>query len=94
MALPSSRGPPVDTCPALRPRWGPIYSPMRSWDCCLPATRDHRLSPLDVLRDILMPTMIKISGLYHAACILESSSFVLPLLGLHVEFTTDLLARL
>ena len=36
----------------------------------------------------------KISGFYHAACILDSSSFVRPLLGLHVEFTTDLLARL
>jgi hypothetical protein len=94
MALPSSRVTPVDTCPALRPRWGPIHSPMRSWDCCLPAQEDCRLSPLDLLRDILVPTIITISGLYHAACILDPSSLVRPLLGLHVEFTTDLLARL
>jgi len=46
------------------------------------------------MRDILVSTMIKISGLNHAAYILDPSSFVLPLLGLHVEFTTDLLARL
>ena len=94
MALPSSRVPPVDTCSALRPRWSPIYSPMRIWDCCLPVTRNRRLSPLDVLRDILMSTTIIISGLNDAACILDPSSFVRPLLGLHVEFTTDLLARL
>lgn len=94
MALPSSRVTPVDTCPALRPRWGPIYSPIRIWDCCLPVARNRRLSPLDLWRDILLPTTIKISGLNNAACILDSSSFVLPLLGLHVEFTTDLLARL
>ena len=94
MALPSSRVTPVDPCPALRPRWGPIHSPMRSWDCCLPAQEDCRLSPLDLLRDILVPTIITISGLYHAACILDPSSLVRPLLGLHVEFTTDLLARL
>jgi hypothetical protein len=94
MALPRSRVTPVDTCPALRPRWSPLYSPLRIWDCCLPVTRDRRLSPLDVLRDILVSTIINISGLYHAACILDPSSFVLPLLGVHVEFTTDLLARL
>ena len=94
MALPSSRVTPVDTCPALRPRWGPIDSPIRLWDCCLPAQRDCRLSPLDVSRDIRLPTTLTISGLHHAACILDPSSLVRPLLGLHVEFTTDLLARL
>ena len=45
------------------------------------------------LRDILLSTTILISGLNHAACILVHSSFVLPLLGWHVEFTTDRLAR-
>ena len=45
------------------------------------------------LRDILLSTTLHISGLNHAACILAHSSFVLPLLGWHVEFTTDLLAR-
>src|SRR5205823_1590294 len=37
-------------------------------------------------------TTIHISGLNHAACILAHSSFVLPLLGWHVEFAPDLLA--
>ena len=51
--------------------------------------------PLDTsLRDILWTTTILISGLNHAACLLVRSSFVRPLLGWHVEFTTDLLARL
>jgi hypothetical protein len=45
------------------------------------------------LRDILLSTTLLISGLNHAACILVHSSFVLPLLGWHVEFTTDRLAR-
>ena len=45
------------------------------------------------LRDILLSTTILISGLNHAACMLVPSSSVLPLLGLHVEVTTDLLAR-
>ena len=46
------------------------------------------------LRDILLSTTIHISGLNHAACLLAHSSFVLPLLGWHVECATDLLARL
>jgi hypothetical protein len=46
------------------------------------------------MRDILLSTTIHISGLNHAACLLAHSSFVLPLLGWHVEFATDLLARL
>ena len=45
------------------------------------------------LRDILLSTTIPISGLYHAACILAPSSFVRPLLGWHVAFAPDLLAR-
>jgi hypothetical protein len=51
--------------------------------------------PLDLaLRDILLSTTIRISGLHHAACTLVPSSSILPLLGVHVEFATDLLARL
>jgi hypothetical protein len=51
--------------------------------------------PLDpALRDILLSTTIRISGLDHAACLLVPSSSILPLLGVHVEFPTDLLARL
>ena len=43
---------------------------------------------------ILKTTIITISGLNHTAYILDPSGFVLPLLGLHADFTTDLLARL
>ena len=46
------------------------------------------------LGDILLSTTILFSGLHHAACILVPSSSVLLLLGVHVEFATDLLARL
>ena len=46
------------------------------------------------LRAILLSTTILISGLHHAACILAPSSFVPPLLGVHVEFATDRLAKL
>jgi hypothetical protein len=42
---------------------------------------------------ILLTTTIHISGRNDAACLLARSSFVLPLLGWHVELTTDLLAR-
>ena len=94
MALPSSRVTPMDTCPALRPRWYPEHSPWRIQDCCLPATAYRRLSLTTALRIILWTTTLHISGLHHAAYILVPSSFALPLLGLHVDFTTDLLARL
>jgi hypothetical protein len=46
VALPSSRVPPMKTCPALRPRWCPAHSPSRTQDCCLPALANRRLSPL------------------------------------------------
>jgi len=49
---------------------------------------------LDTAEAILLTTTLHISGLNHAACILAHSSFVLPLLGWHVEFATDRLARL
>ena len=42
----------------------------------------------------LLSTIIGISGLHHAACLLGPSSFVRPLLGVHVEFPTDLRVRL
>jgi hypothetical protein len=82
-ALPSSRATPMHTCPALRPRWGPLHSPTRVGDCCLPMPGNRRL-----------PTTIPISGLKHAACILAPSSSVLPLPGVHVEVASNLLARL
>ena len=94
MALPSSRVTPLYACPALRPRWCPAHSPYRAQDCCLPALAHRRLSPRTFLRDILLSTTLHISGLNHAACLLAHSSFVRPLLGWHVEFAPDRLARL
>src|SRR5712691_4950827 len=64
--------------PALRPRWSPVGSPQRLRDCCLPVPRNRRLSPLHVLRVLLLSTIIKIAGLHHAACILVPSSFIRP----------------
>ena len=49
---------------------------------------------LDTAEAILLTTTLHISGLNHAAYLLAHSSFVLPLLGWHVEFATDRLARL
>ena len=72
VALPSSRVPPVKTCPALRPRWCPAHSPFRTQDCCLPALAHRRLT-----------TTIHISGLNHAAYLLASPGFVRPLTGRH-----------
>jgi hypothetical protein len=46
VVLPSSRATPVKTCPALRPRWCPAYSPSHPQDCCLPATGNRRPSSL------------------------------------------------
>jgi hypothetical protein len=48
---------------------------------------------LDTAEAILVTTTLPISGLNDAACLLAPSSFVRPLLGWHVEFATDLLAR-
>src|SRR3989442_11237791 len=72
VALPSSRVPPMDTCPALRPRWCPAHSPYRTQDCCLPALANRRLT-----------TTIHISGLNHAAYLLATPGFVRPLAGRH-----------
>jgi len=93
--LPSSRATPVDTCPALRPRWCPEYSPYRTQDCCLP-TRCKASTFTPRLPGKLIPitTTIHISGLIDAACILDPSGFGLPLQGLPSDFTTDLLAKL
>ena len=46
------------------------------------------------LRVILLSTTLPISGRNDAACILVPSSSVRPLLGVHVDVTSDLLARL
>ena len=49
VALPRSRVPPVNACPALRPRWCPRRLPERVEGCCLPATGNRRLSPQYIL---------------------------------------------
>jgi len=72
MALPSSRVPPVKTCPALRPRWCPAHSPSRTQDCCLPAHANRRLT-----------TTRHIPGLNHAAYLLATPGSVRPLTGRH-----------
>ena len=49
---------------------------------------------LDPAEAILLTTTLHIAGLTDAACLLAPSSFVRPLLGWHVEFAPDRLARL
>jgi hypothetical protein len=49
---------------------------------------------LDPAEAILRTTTLHMSGLNDAAYVLVPSSFVRPLLGVHVEVTADLLARL
>jgi hypothetical protein len=46
------------------------------------------------LRALLLSTPLLIARLQHAACLLAPSSFVPPLLGVHVAFTPDRLAKL
>jgi len=46
MVLSSSQATPLSTCPALRPRWCPWYSPFHIRDCCLPSQWRRRLSRL------------------------------------------------
>ena len=48
---------------------------------------------LDAAEALLLTTTLHISGLNDAACLLAHSSFVRPLLGWHVEFAPDRLAR-
>jgi hypothetical protein len=49
---------------------------------------------LDAAEAILLTTTLHMAGLNDAACLLASSGFVRPLLGWHVEFAPDWLARL
>ncbi len=95
MALPRSRATPLHACPALRPRWCPAHSPYTR-SGLLPSGhwKPSAFSLATTLRDILLSTTIPFSGLDHAACILASSSFVRPLLGVHVACAPDRLARL
>jgi len=102
LALPSSQVTPVDTCPGLRPRWCPDYSPLRSPDCCLPPHQQRRLSPV-ISRLSQCPQLYIFQGsMSHVSLskipiyrgILDPPSFVLPLPEWHMRFTIILLARL
>ena len=75
----------------------PIFSHSNHNECKTSAFRTNqsrRLSPDKVHRDYLLTTTIHISGLSDAAYFLDSLSFVLTLLGLHVRFTTNLMVNL
>jgi len=89
--------------PAL-PRWmhAPLLAPGGGLTARPCAFRTAAFRPLatvgfplaTALRAILSSTTLRIAGLDHAACLLVPSSAVRPLLGVHVEVTSDLLARL
>ena len=72
MALPRSRVPPMQTCPALRPRWCPAHAPYCAQNCCLPMPGNCRLSH-----------HVHVSGLHHTACLLAPPGFVRPFTGRH-----------
>src|SRR5215813_7274043 len=95
VALPSSRVVPVKTCFALRPRWCPEHSPSRLQDCCLPARVNRRLSPPYSLQGYpCVHTDILVGAPSRDLSSRVPSSFVRPLLGVHVEVASGLLARL
>ena len=73
-ALPSSRFTPLNTCPALRPRWCPARLPCRVLARCLPGTGWGRLW-VRLPELILLSTIIHFSEFNDAACVLT-----LPLL--------------
>ena len=86
------------------PLWlhAPLSDPGGVLDTCPSVSKTAAFRPLETvgfplstsLRVTLLSTTIPISGLHHAACILVPSSSVRPLLGVHVDITPDLLARL
>jgi hypothetical protein len=86
------------------PLWldAPLSDPGGVLDPCPGVSRTAAFRPLETvgfslrtaLRVIRLSTTIPIAGLNHAACILVPSSSVRPLLGVHVDLTPDLLARL
>jgi hypothetical protein len=89
--------------PAL-PLWlhAPLSDPGGGLDTCPRVAKTAAFRPLETvgfplstsLRVLLLSTTLPIAGLQHAACILVPSRSVRPWLGVHVEITPDLLARL
>src|SRR2546425_13170132 len=69
----------------------PLLDPGGVLDACLSASRAAAFQPLEtvgfpldpILRDILLSTTIRMSGLHHAACILATPGSVQPLAGMH-----------
>jgi hypothetical protein len=93
--LPSSRVTPVSACPVPGPRWCPEHIAIAR-PGLLPSELTEVVGFHSFLlqEHILMTTIIIISGLAHTACTLDPPGSVLPLLGLHAGFTTDLPATL
>lgn len=87
--------------PRVTPMHAPLLDPGGVLGTRLLAPRTAAFRPLETvgfplttaLQDILVSTTLPCSGRPHAACILVPSSSALPLLGVHVEFASDLLAR-
>jgi hypothetical protein len=87
-----------------RPLWlhASLSDPGGVLDTCPGVSRTAAIRPLEPVgfalstswRVILLSTTIPMSGLHHAACFLVPSSSVRPWLGVHVDITPDLLARL
>jgi hypothetical protein len=93
-ALPSSQVTPLYTCPGLRPRWFPGYSPL-THPGLLPSTVCKVSAFLLVIpRSYPNDQDYTYFGAQYKACTLASSGFGLPLPGLPADVTTDLLAKL
>src|SRR5215831_13859792 len=94
-------GPPANETPYTpMGRHAPLLDPGGVLRTCRTATRTaacRRLQTIGFCRAtaaaILLSTTLHIAGLNDAACLLAPSSFVRPLLGWHVEFAPDGLAR-
>ena len=95
LALPSSQVTPMCTCPGLRPRWCPKYSPI-THSGLLPSHRLKRVGFLSQLTDYPNVHDYTYFGAQYTACTLASSGFpdTSGLPGLPADVTTDLLARL
>jgi len=81
MALSSSRITPLNTCPALRPRWRLWHLPYRAKTCCLPHRWTASAFTPVYLELIQCPQLKPISGLNHTACILTPVRLRTPVTG-------------